>query len=147
MEGLGVAMSTPFDQARQRTDGPREALKIGIGLGAGLIPAACAIPFATTLCPLGATVPCELPTDEIHVALFAGACLFYLLQVVATGVCFIWRATRPVAWGLLVMLFLGPLIAAVAITSVFEARAPHADATGPLRLLPVLVDVVARRRL
>lgn len=143
-------MNTPFDQARQRTDGSREALKICIGLGAGLIPAACAIPFVTTLCPSGATVPCEVPTDGIHVTLFASACSFYLLQVVATGVCFIWRATRPVALGLLVMLFLGPVIAAVAITYVFEARAPRADAAGRLLLLPVLpvlVGVVARRRL
>jgi hypothetical protein len=143
-------MNTPFDQAphaRQRTDRPREALKICIGLGAGLIPAACAIPFVTTLCPSGATVPCEVPTDGIHNALFVGACYFYLLQVVATVVCFIWRATRPVALGLLVMLFLGPVIAAAVITYIFGTRAPRADAAGPLLLLPVLVGVVARRRL
>jgi hypothetical protein len=141
-------MNTPLDQARRRAEGPHEALKIGIGLGAGLIPAACAFFFVTTLCPSGATVACQVPTDGIHDALFAGACYLYLLQVVATVVCFIWRATRPVALGLLVMLFLGPLIAAVAITYVFEfeARAPRADAADPLLLLPILVGVVARRR-
>jgi hypothetical protein len=146
-------MTTPFDPARQRPDGAREALKIGIGLGAGLIPAAFAIPFVTTLCPAGATVACQVPTDGIHVALVAGTCYSYLLQVVATLVCCIWRATRPVAVGLLIMLFLGPVIAALAITDVFSARGAGADAAGPLRLLPVLpvlpvlVGVVARRRL
>jgi hypothetical protein len=141
-------MNTPLDQARQGTDGPREALKICIGLGAGLIPGACAFAFVTTLCPSGATVACQVPTDGIHDALFAGTCYFYLLQMVATVVCFIWRATRPVALGLLIMLVLGPVIAAVAITDVFETRGPHAaDASGPLLLLPVLVGVVATRRL
>jgi hypothetical protein len=142
---MGAAMNTPLDQARRRAEGPHEALKIGIGLGAGLIPAACAFSFVTTLCPSGATVACQVPTDGIHVALFVGTCSFYLLQVVATAVCFIWRATRPVALGLLVMLVLGPLIAAVAITYVFEfeARAPRTDAAGPLLLLPILVGVVA----
>src|SRR5215472_7956104 len=98
-------MTTPntwFDQARQRPDGAREALKIGIGLGAGLIPAAFAIPLVTTLCPpFGPTVACqEVPPDGIHAALFVGVCYSYLLQVVATLVCCIWRATRPVAVGL-----------------------------------------------
>jgi hypothetical protein len=55
------------------------------------------------------------------------------------------RAEGPVALGLLVMLVLGPLIAAVAITYVFEfeARAPRTDAAGPLLLLPILVGIVA----
>jgi hypothetical protein len=147
MQGVnGGSVNTPLNQARQRTGDPREALKLGAGLGAGLIPAACAIPFVTTLCPSGVTGACDVPTDGIHAAIFVGACCFYLLQVVATVVCFIWRATRPVALGLLVMLFLGPLIAGVAITYVFEARAPHADAAGPLLLLSVLAGVVARQR-
>lgn len=133
-------MNTPLDdEARRRAEGPREALKIGIGLGAGLIPGACAILFVTTLCPSGAAVACQVPTDGIHDALFVGACSFYLLQVVATAVCFIWRATRPVALGLLVMLVLGPLIAAVAITYVFETRGPHVGTAGILLLQNVVV--------
>jgi hypothetical protein len=141
-------MNTPLDQAQRGGEGRREALKIFIGLGAGLIPGACAFAFVTTLCPNGATVACQLPTDGIHNALFAGTCYFYLLQMVATGVCFIWRATRPVALGLLIMLVLGPLIAAVAITDVFglETRGPRADTAGPLLLLPVLAGLVATRR-
>jgi hypothetical protein len=144
---MGAVMNTPLDRARQRTDGSRDALKIFIGLGAGLIPGACFFAFATTLCPGGATVPCQLPNDGIHDALFVGTCYSYLFQVVATGVCFIWRATRPVALGLLIMLVLGPVIAALAITEVFGMQGPHTGSLGLLLLLPVLVAPVGRRRL
>ena len=140
-------MGVPFnDEARRRAEGPREALKIGIGLGAGLIPAAFAIPFVTTLCPAG-TLVCSVPSDGIHFALFTGACVSYLLQVVATVVCSIWRATRPIALGLLIMLVLGPLIAGVAITSIFQLKNPSADAAALLLLLPSRGGVVAKRRL
>ena len=107
-------MGIPLSKGPQRPlDGTRKALMVSIGLAAGLIPAACAIIFFATLCPIS-DYTCSYSTRDttnlIQGYLFAGACLTYLAQMVATVACFIPRATRPVAWGLLIMLFLGPII-------------------------------------
>lgn len=152
-------MGTPLDGPRQPLDGPREALdgarealKIVIGLGAGLIPAACAIGFYATLCYGASLTPdCHEPTNGLDVDFFVGAIIGYLLQVVAAVVCVIFRATRPVALGLLIMLVVGPLVALVGIGDVFMLKAPHAtnfgaDSRAALLMLPLMLGCIARSR-
>jgi hypothetical protein len=131
-------MSIPVhDGPRPQLDGTREALKIGIGLGAGLIPAACAIAFFASLCPISDTT-CNFAAHDtintIRSVLFVGAVVTYLLQVLATVVCAVFRATRPIALGMLIMLVLGPLLALLGSTYVSELDAPRAAHVSALQV-------------
>jgi hypothetical protein len=118
-----------YHEPHQPLERARERLKICIGLSLGLIPAACAIIFYATLCPFGdktCSVSANDTTTLIQAYLFVGAPISYLLQVVATVVCFFPRATRPIALGLLIMLFVGPLVALTGMGYVNALKLPRA---------------------
>src|SRR5258708_37009080 len=99
-------MGVPFSGAQRRVAGRRGAFGVGIGL----VPAVLMTLFGFTHCPIGPMYAstCHDPNQGIAGYLVVAAVAVYLSQAVVMLILFFPRATRPVAWGLLLMMFIAP---------------------------------------
>jgi hypothetical protein len=104
----------------------------------GRLPILLMVLFGFTQCPLvllgGYT--CHDPNQGDGGWFFVAAVAAYALQALAMLVCFISRWTRPVAWGLLLMCLLGPIVGVYAFYLVAELRHTHPTNTNVVVGLP-----------
>jgi len=140
--GKAEEMGAPISEAQQRAAERRGAFGVGIGL----VPAVLMTLFGFTHCPIGPMYDstCHDPNQGIGGYLFVAAVAVYLSQAVVMLIFFIPRATRPLAWGLLVMLFIGPLLGALGFYAVAVARHSHSTNAGALLLPTILVRAAER---
>jgi hypothetical protein len=98
-----------------------------LGLGLGALPLVLMWLFGFTQCPL---VPmgdytCHDPNQGPGGWFFVVAIGVYLLDALVTLVCLFFRRVRPVAWGLLPMLVIGPILGVIGFYAISTARHPH----------------------
>lgn len=95
-----------------------------LGLSLGLLPVALLIAFGFTQCPL---VPmgnytCHDPNQGWGGWFFVFAVGTYLLDALGFLVCVWIRRVRPLAWGLLTLLFVGPIVGIFGMYTVMASR-------------------------
>ena len=83
-----------------------------LGLGLGLLPVALLVAFGFTQCPLApmGDYTCHDSNQGWGGWLFVFAVSAYILDVLAFLVCVWFRRVRPLAWGLLTLLVVGPIL-------------------------------------
>ncbi len=135
-------MGVPISEAEQRAAERRGAFGVGIGL----VPAVLMTLFGFTHCPIGPLYAstCHDPNQGIAGYLFVAAVAVYLSQAVVMLILFVPRATRPFAWGLLVMLFIGPLLGVLGFYAGAVARHSQSTNAGALLLPTILVGAAER---
>ncbi len=102
--------ASPVGTARPAGSGAGRWFSVGVAVG--LLPILMMVLFGFTQCPLApmGDYTCHDPNQGDGGWFFVAAVAAYLLQTLAMLVCFFPRRARPVAWGLLLMLFLDPIV-------------------------------------
>jgi hypothetical protein len=95
-----------------------------LGIALGLLPVALLIAFGFTQCPLApmGDYTCHDPNQGWGGWFFVFAIGVYLLDALGFVVCVWFRRIRPLAWGLLTLLFVGPIVGAVGMYTAMVAR-------------------------
>ena len=99
-------------------------LRFALGLGLGLVPVAFLLGYGATRCPQLNSL-CQDPNQGLSGWFFTAATIAYSVQVIGAIRGLAVRTLRPLAYGLLAMVFISPVVGVYACTTISFATHPR----------------------